>query len=71
VCSQTNFGRVNMNVYGTGRKLQEFIHSGSDMTSETSFIKLAWLLSNKKNIKELISENLRGEINSRIKEEFL
>lgn len=71
MCSQTNFGRVNMNVYGTGRKLQEFIHSGSDMTSETSFIKLAWLLSNKKNIKELISENLRGEINSRIKEEFL
>jgi len=71
MCSQTNFGRVNMNVYGTGRKLQEFIQSGSDMTSETAFIKLAWLLSNKKNVKDLISENLRGEINLRIKEEFL
>jgi glutamyl-tRNA(Gln) amidotransferase subunit D len=71
MCSQTNFGRVNMNVYGTGRKLQEFIHSGSDMTSETTFIKLAWLLSNKKNVKKLITKNLRGEINSRIKEEFL
>ena len=72
MCSQTNFGIVNMNVYGTGRKLQEFIHSGSDMTPETAFIKLVWLLSNeKKNIKKLISTNLRGEINLRIKEEFL
>ena len=69
MCSQTNFGRVNMNVYGTGRKLQKFIYSGSDMTSETAFIKLAWLLSNKKNkVKELITKNLRGEINPRIKE---
>ena len=33
MCSQTNFGRVNMNVYETGRKLQEFIYSGSDMTA--------------------------------------
>ncbi len=72
MCSQTNFGRVNMNVYGTGRKLQEFIYSGSDMTSETAFIKLTWLLSNEnKNIKELITKNLRGEINNRIKQEFL
>jgi len=71
MCSQTNFGRVNLNVYGTGRKLQEFVYSGSDMTSETAFIKLVWLLSNEKDIKSLIVKNLRGEINSRIKEEFL
>jgi len=72
MCSQTNFGRVNMNVYGTGRKLQEYILSGSDMTSETAFIKLAWLLTNKnKNIKDLISDNLRGEINLRINKEFI
>ncbi|MBS3172041.1 Glu-tRNA(Gln) amidotransferase subunit GatD [Candidatus Woesearchaeota archaeon] len=68
--SQTVFGRVNLNVYSTGRKLQEFVLSGSDMTSETAFVKLAWLLSNKKDVK-LISSNLKGEINERISDEFL
>ena len=44
------------------------------MLTETAFIKLAWLLGNyKKNeVGELITKNLRGEINDRIlKEEFL
>jgi len=70
MCTQTIFGRVNLNVYSTGRKLQEYVISGSDMTSETAFIKLAWLLSNKKDPKLMLS-NLRGEINERISEEFL
>ncbi len=70
MCSQTVFGRVNMNVYSTGRKLQEFIISGSDMTSETAFMKLAWLLSSKKDI-SLMTSNLKGEINERISDEFL
>jgi len=70
MCTQTIFGRVNMNVYSTGRKLQEVLISGSDMTSETAFIKLAWLLSTKQNV-NLMSENLKGEINNRISDEFL
>ena len=70
MCTQTIFGRVNMNVYSTGRKLQETVLSGSDMTSETAFAKLAWLLSTQKDVK-LISENLKGEINNRISDEFL
>ncbi len=70
MCTQTVFGRVNMNVYSTGRKLQENVLSGSDMTAETAFMKLAWLLSTKKDVK-LISENLKGEINNRISDEFL
>jgi len=70
MCSQTVFGRVNMNVYSTGRKLQEFVLSGSDMTSETAFIKLAWLLSTNQDI-NLISKNLKGEINETISDEFL
>ena len=43
------------------------------MTVETAFIKLAWLLSNKMDVKKNICENLRGEINERIesKEDFL
>ncbi|MAG39125.1 Glu-tRNA(Gln) amidotransferase GatDE subunit D [Candidatus Woesearchaeota archaeon] len=70
--SQTIYGRVNMNVYSPGRKLQDAGVFGSyaDMTSETAFIKLVWLLSNhKKDVKKLFSKNLRGEISERSEEE--
>lgn len=73
--SQCTFGRINMNVYNPGRKLQEIGILGNlnDMTPETAFIKLAWLLSNykKSDVKDLISENLRGEISDRTSIEFL
>ncbi len=76
--TQTIFGRVNINVYSTGRKLQEagVIGNYSDMTAETAFVKLAYLLSNHKNkeeVKRLMNENLHGEISKRIvgEEEFL
>ena len=67
--SQTIFGKINMNVYSTGRRLQELgiIGGLSDMTAETAFIKLAWLLSNHpKQIKELFMHNLRGELSLRL-----
>ena len=66
--SQTIFGRINMNVYSTGRLLQEFIWGNNlDMLTETAFIKISWLLSNypKNKIKELFHINLRGEISKR------
>ena len=68
MCSNCLFGRVNMNVYSKGKDLQEIgVISGEDMLSNTAFIKLAWLLKNeKKNAKELIGQNLRGEINKRV-----
>ncbi|MFH1376626.1 MAG: Glu-tRNA(Gln) amidotransferase subunit GatD [Candidatus Woesearchaeota archaeon] len=72
MCSQTVFGRINMNVYSYGRKIREHVIDGKDMTSETSLVKLAWILSNfKKNIKVMMEENLKGEMNSRIADEFL
>ncbi|MDP6583541.1 MAG: Glu-tRNA(Gln) amidotransferase subunit GatD, partial [Anaerolineales bacterium] len=45
--SQTVFGRVDMNVYSPGRELQDIgvIGNYSDMSPETSYVKLAWLLS--------------------------
>ena len=74
ITTQTIFGRVNLNVYATGRKLQEIgiLGNYTDMLTETAFIKLVWLLSNyKKETRNLIDKNLRGEISERITEEFL
>ena len=73
--SQCGFGRVNMNVYSTGRKLKEagVLGDYNDMLSETAFIKMAWLLSNypKKQVPELMMEDLRRELNPRsIKDDF-
>lgn len=67
--SQCLFGAINMNVYTTGRKLQDIgiIGNLTDILPETAFIKLAWLLSHhKKDLKKLWNKNLRGEINKRI-----
>src|SRR3989338_954468 len=70
--TQTIYGSINMNVYTTGRKMQELgiIGNYHDMHPETAFIKLAWLLSNfkKKEIKELFSKNLVGEISERLEQ---
>jgi len=63
---QTIYGMLNLNVYENQLKLQEIGILGnlSDMTPETTFIKLAWLISNytKEQTKELITKNLVGEI---------
>jgi len=68
--TQTISGGIDMNVYSTGRKMQELgiIGNYTDMTPETAFIKLAWLLSNapKDKVKELYATNLVGEISERL-----
>ncbi|NQU97876.1 Glu-tRNA(Gln) amidotransferase subunit GatD [Candidatus Woesearchaeota archaeon] len=72
VASQCIYGRIDMNVYSEGRELQKLgvIGNYTDMTPETAFIKLAWLLSNhKKNVRKLFSENIRGEISERSEKE--
>ncbi len=77
MATQTIFGQIDMNIYSTGRKLIEagILGNYCDMTAETAYIKLAWLLSNypKEKIKEMISKNLAGEISERIeyKEKFV
>ena len=66
--TQTIFGMVNMNVYAPGRDLIDIgvLGNGLDMTTETAYLKLAWLLSNYPDkVKEMFSENLRGEISDK------
>lgn len=67
--SQCLFGRVNMNVYTTGRKLLAAgVVPGEDMLPETAFVKLAWALKqfdNIEEVKKVMQTNLVGEITSR------
>jgi glutamyl-tRNA(Gln) amidotransferase subunit D len=64
---QTIYGSVNMNVYSPGREMiaMGVIGNYSSLTPETSFIKLAWLLSQKLNPKEYFMKDLRGEFSSK------
>lgn len=72
MASQCLYGRIDMNVYAEGRinKDAGILGNYSDMTAETTFIKLAWLLSNypKESIPELITTNFRGEISERLED---
>jgi glutamyl-tRNA(Gln) amidotransferase subunit D len=66
VTSQCLFGAVHPFVYTNLRRLSNIgCIFCEDMLPETAYIKLAWLLGNypKEKIAELMSENLRGEIN--------
>ena len=71
--SQCIYGGVKMNVYQGGVFLSETgVISCSDMTTETAYVKLSWLLGNfsVQKARELMAENLRGEINARIQMDF-
>ncbi len=65
--TQCIYGTVNLNVYDKGRDLLSLgVIPGEDMLANTAFVKLAWLLGNYKPLdaKKLITQNLRGEINT-------
>jgi len=70
ITSQCIYGTVNPNVYTNLRKV--FYSSGAtpgyDMTAETAYVKLGWVLAHAKGekAKELMTKNLKGEINSRL-----
>ncbi|MFH7880854.1 MAG: Glu-tRNA(Gln) amidotransferase subunit GatD [Candidatus Aenigmatarchaeota archaeon] len=67
---QTIFGRLDMDVYLTGRELQKVgvIGNGCDWTIETALVKLMYVLGHTRNmeeIKKMMYENLAGEISER------
>jgi glutamyl-tRNA(Gln) amidotransferase subunit D len=68
ITSQCIYGRVNTNVY---RNLRQLSSIGAifceDMTPETSFVKLGWLLGNhtKEEAIKLLNKNVCGEISKK------
>lgn len=63
--SQCIWGRVNMNVYYTGRDLQKAgVTPLEDMLAETAVVKLMWVLAqtdNVEEVKKLMLTNIAGE----------
>ena len=70
ITSQTLYGRINLNVYRTGRELLELgvIGNECDMLPEVAYVKLSWVMGyekDEKRIKEIMEKNLVGEITLR------
>lgn len=67
--SQCIWGRLNMNVYTTGRMLQRLgVEPLGDMLPETAYVKLMWALANSKDLesaKVLMQKNIAGEYSDR------
>jgi len=70
--SQCLFGRVNMNVYTTGRKLRDAgVIPLDDMLPEVALVKLMWCLGHSTDMEELkriMLKNMVGEFNNRHQE---
>lgn len=75
--SQTIYGRVDPYVYSSGRKLLKLgVVYLEDMLLETAFVKLGWVLGHKEWRGSVITkikmlENLSGEFNKRLGNDFL
>jgi glutamyl-tRNA(Gln) amidotransferase subunit D len=69
MASQCIWGRVNMNVYDSGRDLQALgVIPLEDMLPETALVKLMWALGQTGDVEEakrLLKANVAGEISSR------
>ncbi|MFN4045820.1 MAG: Glu-tRNA(Gln) amidotransferase subunit GatD, partial [Acidilobaceae archaeon] len=67
--TQTIFGRVNLNVYSTGRKMLEAgVIPVEDMLAEVAYVKLSWILARTRDVervRSLMLSNLAGEISGR------
>jgi len=74
--AQTISGRLNLNVYSTGRDLQKTnLIALADMLPETAFVKLGWVLGHSSwirdgKIAQKMLENFHGEFNESLNFEF-
>lgn len=63
--TQCLWGRVNLNVYSTGRKLKKAgVIPGEDMLPETALVKLMWALAHD-DVIAIMQKNIAGEITER------
>lgn len=69
ITSQCIWGRVNMNVYSTGRDLLRMgVIPCEDMIPETAYVKLMWILGHEEKfdkVNEKMRDEISGEINHR------
>ncbi|EKF86107.1 Glu-tRNA(Gln) amidotransferase subunit GatD [Methanobacterium formicicum] len=67
--SQCLYGRTNLNVYSTGRKiLSSGVISVGDMLAETAYVKLVWALGQTNQLEEvktIMQTNLKGEMDEK------
>ncbi|MGF7117647.1 Glu-tRNA(Gln) amidotransferase subunit GatD [Methanobacterium oryzae] len=70
MASQCLYGKVNMHVYSTGRKLiSAGVISAGDMLPETAFVKLIWTLGQTDKLNEvqnIMQTNMAGEIQDKL-----
>jgi glutamyl-tRNA(Gln) amidotransferase subunit D len=69
MASQCLNGRVNMNVYSTGRELLKLgVIPAEDMLPETALVKLMWVLgqtADPEKVRDMFLQNIAGEISHR------
>ncbi len=69
MASQCLHGKVNMNVYSTGRRLLSAgVIPTTDMLPETAYVKLVWALGQSDDpeiVREIMMKNIAGEIEER------
>ena len=72
--SQCLFGRTNMNVYSSGRRLlQNNVISVGDMLPETAYTKLLWAAGQTDNVSEIyeiMKTNLKGEMDTTLSQNY-
>jgi len=73
--AQTIYGRLDPLVYSPGRELKTVgVIYLKDILPETGFVKLGWVLGktkNKEEIEKMLLENISGEFNERLGDEFI
>ena len=72
--SQCLFGRTNMNVYSSGRRLlNENVIPVNDMLPETAYTKLLWAAGQSddtEEIRKIMQSNLKGEMNTTLSQRY-
>ena len=72
--SQCLYGRTNLNVYSTGRKLLKAgVIPVGDMLPETAYVKLVWTMGqtqDRDEVEKIMQSNLRGELGEKSSSQY-